>query len=100
MHLLLAIVLTALGPIGLKALFWLNATLCLSLMNRQIGQSFWRFTPLEMTLSLAMSASFVFAVYFQQPKYIFLPLTFIVSALSWLFLLTARTWRESKSLLE
>lgn len=95
MKLAFAIVLTALGPFVLKLTFWSQATISLSLMGRQAGTCFWKFTPVEAALSLLMSASYVFAIIYPDIGTAFLWAPFLFSGLGWLGYSVVRTWREA-----
>lgn len=95
MRLIFAIVLTALGPFVLKLLFWSQASISLSLMGRSVGPLFWKLSPLEVALSLFMSGSYVFSLFYPGLGGAYLWATFIVSGLAWLGYSVARTWREA-----
>ena len=96
MQLILPIVLTVLGPFVLKLVFWCHASSSLSLMGRQVGPRFWRFTPVEVALSLLMSGSSVFSIFYPDLGATMLWAPFIFSALGWLGYSVARTWREAE----
>jgi hypothetical protein len=94
-QLLLAIALTAVGPLVLKTLFWCQAVIFLSLMNRAVGPQFWKFTPAEIALSLIMSSSYIFGIFYPSLGSGYLWAPFMFSALAWLTYSTVRTWREA-----
>ena len=94
-QLIFAIVLTALGPFGLKLLFWCQALISLSLMDRIVGPRFWKFTPAEVALSLLTSGSYVFSIFYPDLGAEYLWASFMFSGLGWLGYSVVRTWREA-----
>jgi hypothetical protein len=39
----------------LKFLFWINAVICLGLMDRNVPRTYWTWTPIEVLLSVVAS---------------------------------------------
>jgi hypothetical protein len=79
---------------SLKFLYWINATIFLSLMGRRLSSAFWKFSSLEVISATIAATSFSFSLVYRDAVYS--PLLFALSSLIYLVYMAKRVWNLSE----